>query len=201
MIGLVAIAGSSSAHTLSSQPSASCALASSAALTFMSVCSAEPAYIAWGNDLTSLFNDGYISILGNKYRQALGAPYTRLFEETWEEYRPIVEATLRGESHSFVDRPVALVGVQALASAHRRHPDLVLLDLGMPEMDGFEVARRLRAQLAGGSPVHIVALSGWGQESDRQKTKAALFDGHLVKPAARAELQAVLSEVSRLQGH
>jgi len=60
-------------------------------------------------------------------------------------------------------------------------PDLVLLDLGLPEMDGFEVCRRIRA-LPGGADIAIVALSGWGREHDRQRSREAGFDLHLTKP-------------------
>jgi CheY-like chemotaxis protein len=67
---------------------------------------------------------------------------------------------------------------------------VVLLDLGMPEMDGFEVARRLRN--GHGRGVFLVALTGWGQEEDRRRTRAAGFDHHLTKPADPEELRALL---------
>nr|WP_081984321.1 PAS domain S-box protein [Massilia sp. JS1662] len=72
-------------------------------------------------------------------------------------------------------------GPSALAVLPALRPHTVLLDLGMPDMDGFEVARRIRADpaLAG---VRIVALTGWGQESDRERTRGAGFDFHLTKP-------------------
>jgi CheY-like chemotaxis protein len=72
-------------------------------------------------------------------------------------------------------------GPAALATLPGLRPGVVLLDLGMPDMDGFEVARRIRADpaLAG---VRIVALTGWGQESDRERTRGAGFDFHLTKP-------------------
>ena len=70
----------------------------------------QPAYVAWGPELTSLHNDGYISILGTKHPGALGKPYAELWAEVLDEYRPMVEATLTGEAHHFVDRPVALAG-------------------------------------------------------------------------------------------
>ena len=72
-------------------------------------------------------------------------------------------------------------GQSALAEAETFRPDIVLLDLGMPVMDGFEVCRRLR-----GHPdlksVTVVAQSGWGSPDVRAKTTAAGFDHHLVKP-------------------
>ncbi|NML43294.1 PAS domain-containing protein [Ramlibacter sp. G-1-2-2] len=96
------------------------------------------------------------------------------------------------------DAEAAYSGKHALENARRRRPDLVLLDLGMPGMDGFEVARRLRDEFTGEPAMQIVALTGWGQESDRQKTRAASFDGHLAKPPSSADLQAVLAAAPRL---
>jgi CheY-like chemotaxis protein len=68
----------------------------------------------------------------------------------------------------------------------------VLLDIGMPGMDGFEVARRIRQQ-PDFADVVLVALTGWGQPEDRNRTMAAGFNHHLVKPADIAALQSLLS--------
>ncbi len=70
----------------------------------------QPAYIAWGPELTSLHNAGYIPILGSKHPGALGKPYAELWPEIWDEYRPLVAATIAGEAQHFVDQPVALAG-------------------------------------------------------------------------------------------
>ena len=86
---------------------------------------------------------------------------------------------------------VAYDGESGLAAIRAWQPDLVLLDLGMPGMDGFEVARRIRAD-AQTARMPVVALTGWGQQQDRQRTQAAGFDRHLVKPADPQALQAVL---------
>jgi two-component system CheB/CheR fusion protein len=86
-----------------------------------------------------------------------------------------------------------LGGEDALSRGREFRPDVVLLDLGMPEMDGFEVARRIR-QEAWGKHVTLVALTGWGQEEHRQRTKAAGFNRHLTKPADRADIESVLAQ-------
>ena len=69
------------------------------------------------------------------------------------------------------------------ARARRRasQPDAVLLDIGMPDMDGYEVARRVR-QRPGQAATQLIALTGWGQDQDLRQSTAAGFDHHLVKP-------------------
>jgi CheY-like chemotaxis protein len=72
----------------------------------------------------------------------------------------------------------------------------MFLDLGMPGIDGYEVARRIRGRSdAGGTS--LIALTGWGQEKDRQLSRAAGFKHHLVKPVDLAAMQAVLASVDR----
>ena len=96
---------------------------------------------------------------------------------------------LRGhEIHKAVD------GVQALEAANRVKPDLVLLDIGMPGMDGYEVARRIRLQ-SWGRRATLVALTGWGQESDRRRSREAGFDSHCIKPL---DLDGLLSLLASL---
>ena len=72
--------------------------------------SAQPVYIAWGPELNSLYNDGYIPIVGTKHPMALGQPARTLWAEVWDEFQPVIAATLAGQSHYFVDRPVPLAG-------------------------------------------------------------------------------------------
>jgi signal transduction histidine kinase len=86
---------------------------------------------------------------------------------------------------------IAYDGAQALETIGEWTPSLVLLDLGMPGMDGHEVARRIRARFGRRTPV-LAALTGWGQDQDRARTRAAGFDHHLVKPVGAAELKALL---------
>jgi PAS domain S-box-containing protein len=76
---------------------------------------------------------------------------------------------------------VAYDGESGLLSAADFKPEVVLLDIGLPDMDGYEACRRLRAQF--GSAVGLVALTGWGQEQDKQRAFDSGFDAHLTKPA------------------
>lgn len=82
-------------------------------------------------------------------------------------------------------------GEHALRAARDWRPDVVLLDLGMPRKDGYQVARELRAGGLDPMPV-IVALTGWGQEVDKERTREAGFDLHLVKPVETEDLQRAL---------
>jgi signal transduction histidine kinase len=83
-------------------------------------------------------------------------------------------------------------GVEALARAELWQPDVALLDLGMPRMNGYDLCRALRAR-PGGSTLLAVAVSGWGQEQDRQRSAEAGFDAHLVKPVRYEQLVALLA--------
>ncbi len=85
-------------------------------------------------------------------------------------------------------------GVQAVAETKQWHPEVVLMDIGMPNLDGYGAAIRIRNEVTDHSPL-LVALTGWGQEEDRQKTRDAGFDYHLVKPASPVEIQRILSTV------
>ena len=79
------------------------------------------------------------------------------------------------------DVQVAYDGPTALEAARGHRPEFVLLDIGLPGLDGYEVARRLRAEDCGKDAV-IIAVTGYGQEQDRQRSRDAGFDHHLVKP-------------------
>jgi len=91
---------------------------------------------------------------------------------------------LRMEGHEVY---CASDGEEALALAGLRKPEIVVLDVGMPKLDGCEVARRIRAQSWGRGAV-LVALTGWGQDVDRRRSRDAGFDMHLVKPVDPATL-------------
>jgi PAS domain S-box-containing protein len=82
-------------------------------------------------------------------------------------------------------------GVEAVEQVRSVRPDIAFLDLGMSKLNGYEAARRIR-ELPGGDRVMLVALTGWGQEEDRRRSREAGFDAHLVKPADVIAIQALL---------
>lgn len=88
-----------------------------------------------------------------------------------------------------LETAVAYDGEQAVEVATSFKPDLVCLDIGMPRMDGIEAAKRIRAMFP---DVVLAALSGWGSEEDRRKTRAAGFDVHLVKPVRPEDLREII---------
>ncbi len=92
------------------------------------------------------------------------------------------------------DVRTAADGLEALEIAEKFRPNVVLLDIGMPGIDGYETARRLRATPWGQSVV-LCAQTGWGQEDDKRRARAAGFDRHLVKPVDPEELNRILAEV------
>jgi CheY-like chemotaxis protein len=85
-------------------------------------------------------------------------------------------------------------GSLALESAARHLPDVALLDIGMPLLDGYEVARRIRSQ-EWGRQVTLMAVTGWGQDADRRRSREAGFDVHLVKPLDVDKLAELLSRL------
>lgn len=96
---------------------------------------------------------------------------------------------LRGhETHTAYD------GVEAIEATTRLQPDLVLLDIGLPRLNGHEAGRRIREQHKRGRPV-LVALSGWGRDEDRRRSEEAGFDAHLVKPVDEIALRKMLVDV------
>jgi CheY-like chemotaxis protein/two-component sensor histidine kinase len=86
-------------------------------------------------------------------------------------------------------------GLEGLAAAERLRPDIMLLDLGLPNLNGYETARRIREQPWGKSVV-LIAVTGWNQDSARRQSREAGFDEHLVKPVDHAMLLKVLARTS-----
>ena len=90
-------------------------------------------------------------------------------------------------------------GVEAIEAIEKHRPEVVLLDIGLPRLDGHEVCRRVREQ-PWGKDIVIIALTGWGQDADRRKSHEAGFDGHLVKPVDYDKLLELLSELTNGSG-
>ena len=101
---------------------------------------------------------------------------------------------LRSEGHTV---ETAFDGEAALALAERFHPDAILLDLGMPKLNGFEVCRAIRKRSWGAS-VLVVAQTGWGQDQDRARTLEAGFDAHLTKPVDLDVVHDLLAGAKRI---
>jgi len=80
----------------------------------------------------------------------------------------------------------------ALALAQPFRPDVAIIDIGMPDLSGYEVARELRRE-SWGTGICLIALTGWGQDGDRQRAKDAGFDRHMTKPVEPEALEALLS--------
>jgi two-component system, chemotaxis family, CheB/CheR fusion protein len=106
-------------------------------------------------------------------------------EDAAETLRLLIKSIGSGDVRTASNGPDALVAAAEL------QPDVVLLDLGMPGMDGYELARRMRAE-SWGKEALLVALTGWGQEQYRRRSHEAGFDRHMIKPADAVALRSVL---------
>ena len=85
-------------------------------------------------------------------------------------------------------------GAEAVEAVEKYRPEVVLLDIGLPKLDGYEVCRRVREQ-PWGEKIVVIALTGWGQEDDRRKSEEAGFNGHLVKPVDYDQLLELLASL------
>jgi len=123
------------------------------------------------------------------------APHGRLSILVVDDNVDVAETTatvLNLDGHAV---SVAHDGREALVRAREVRPDVVLLDIGLPGIDGYEVARALRAEPVFARTV-LVAVSGYGREEDRRRARAAGFDGHLLKPVAVEDLRRVLVDLT-----
>jgi len=121
---------------------------------------------------------------GEKNGRALPIRRNILIADDNQDALESLALMLRMEGHEV---HCASDGEEALLLAGQRRPEIVVLDVGMPKLDGCEVARRIRAEAWGRDAV-LVALTGWGQEVDRRRSREAGFDMHLVKPVDPATL-------------
>ncbi len=120
---------------------------------------------------------------------ATGPPLRVLLIEDNDDIRATLQDLLRAHGHQ-VD--VASDGIEGLQRAHAQRPDVALIDIGLPKLDGYQVAARFRAELPW--PPVLIALSGYGQPEDRSRARAAGFDAHLVKPVRLDELLRALTD-------
>lgn len=124
-------------------------------------------------------------------RDGSSAPLSIVVVEDNEDVADMMATWLGELSHRVT---VARTGSAGLAAIRAQKPDLVVCDLGLPDLHGTEVCRQVRSFAAESQPV-MVALTGWGREDDVRRTKEAGFDHHLVKPVAPEKLLAVLESV------
>jgi len=99
-------------------------------------------------------------------------------------------AMLLGQSGHEVQ--LAHDGIEGVETAEQSRPDVILLDIGMPRLNGYDACRRIRA-LPGCAGTLIVAMTGWGQQQDRERSAEAGFDAHLVKPLDPRALRELLA--------
>lgn len=116
-----------------------------------------------------------------------------LIIEDHDDAREALRALLELEGHRV---EAAASGPQGIDLVRRRKPDVALIDIGLPEVDGYEVARRIRA-LEGTCP-YLIALTGYGQPDDVKRAHEAGFDAHLLKPVDPDALAGVLEAVPKL---
>jgi CheY-like chemotaxis protein/anti-sigma regulatory factor (Ser/Thr protein kinase) len=118
-------------------------------------------------------------------------PQRVLLVDDNEDAVDLLSALVKRAGHEVV---IAHDGLDALAALERFHPSVAVIDIGMPVMDGYELAERIRAQQGHARP-YLLALTGYGQTTDRARGRAAGFDEHLVKPVDLAHLLRVIAGV------
>jgi two-component system CheB/CheR fusion protein len=139
--------------------------------------------------------------VGEELKQGYPAPTAKV---ALEEMRVLVVDDNRAAADMLATlfrlkgNPVELAfdGEEALAAAEKFLPDVVLLDLGMPKLNGYDACRRMRQQ-AWGQKMIIIALTGWGRDEDRERTREAGFDYHLVKPVRPLNLLEVIGDLAK----
>jgi CheY-like chemotaxis protein len=89
-------------------------------------------------------------------------------------------------------------GLEAIEAVEQYRPDVILLDIGLPKLNGHEVCRHVREK-SWGRDIVVIALTGWGQDEDRRKSEEAGFNGHLVKPVNYDELLELLSSLTNVR--
>jgi CheY-like chemotaxis protein len=113
-----------------------------------------------------------------------------------DDYPNAAESMARRLKHFGNEVETALDGFEGIKRAEKFRPDIVLLDIGMPKLNGYKTAQMIREQPWGKDMV-LIAFTGWGQEEDRQRTREAGFDAHLVKPVDYTKLSELLEKFAR----
>ena len=131
--------------------------------------------------------DGQLESAADEPGEGEGALRVVLVEDQ-DDVREALEALLHGWGHHVESAADGVAGVELILE---RRPDLALVDIAMPGLDGYSVARRVRAQLGSNAP-RLVALTGFGREEDRDRARRAGFDAHITKPAGPKDLRRVL---------
>jgi signal transduction histidine kinase/CheY-like chemotaxis protein len=133
---------------------------------------------------------------GDEDEQWHGRKYRVLVVDDLKPAADIQAKFLRKNGHEV---HTAYGGEEAILAAERFRPDVVLLDIGMPKTNGYDVCRHIRNQ-PWGREMYLVALTGWGQEEDRRRTENAGFNCHLVKPVESAVLMKLLASITAEHG-
>jgi CheY-like chemotaxis protein len=126
---------------------------------------------------------------GDSEKVGSGRNYRILVVDDLRDAADSLAMMLRMTGH---DTRTAYDGLEAVQTAAVFQPDVVFLDIGLPKMNGYEVARRIRDEPWGGN-VALVAVTGWGQEEDKRRSLEAGFDHHLTKPVDPAALAKLLA--------
>lgn len=109
--------------------------------------------------------------------------------EDIEDARKMLVALLEADDYEVTSAADGEAGLQLIL---QDRPELAIVDIGLPKLDGYEVARRVRQQIPAGE-LRLVALTGYGQDSDHELVMRAGFDTHLVKPLNHARLEKILA--------
>ena len=150
-----------------------------------------PAVSAAVLDLSPAENDDLIPT--TQPEGGWGGPLRVALVEDNDDVRLLMGEVLQNWGHEVIQAATGALGVQLIVA---EQPDIAFIDIGLPDMDGYELARQVRARFSSPGPL-LVALSGFGQQRDRERASLAGFDDHLAKPASPIDLKRLLAEARR----
>jgi two-component system, sensor histidine kinase len=142
-------------------------------------------------ELSAVDNDDLIPT--TQPEAGLGGPLRIALVEDNDDVRLLMGEVLQNWGHEVSQASTGALGVQLIVE---QQPEIAFIDIGLPDMDGYELVRQVRARLASSAPL-LVALSGFGQRRDRERATIAGFDDHLAKPASPIDLKRLLAEAYR----